>query len=317
MIKHGLLLCSFQLKTKYKKEDYYSLNSEYEYDDIRYKNVFELFTDFCKNYETYTNDEKQMKMFAIDKRSISTVCDKETTVLTCKILCGSYGIKSSMTNKDTKKVVYTRKKEDADIKPFQFMIYVPKDTKKSDVIKGVFVFEMVGTYGVKTITTTYMKRFFSEKYGLTIEIRNISVRLMLERMLQKNKLGKITFIRNRISQDLSDDIFYNVGKEEKTYYSPKLKTNWVRKLLDFVDGSCKDTEIFEIENSKYEDIKFTFSLSGRSRTVRLMEMERFSFVEDIPDDLYDDRGEINEGKLRQYMMTIASSYIGNMIYTRQ
>lgn len=317
MIKHGLLVCSFQLKTKYKKsEELYSLNNLYEYDEKKYKNVTALFAEFFKNYESFYNDEKQMKMFAIEPSSVKKSSRKDATTIVGKILCGSYGIQSSMTNKDTKQVVYTRKREDADVKPFQFMVYIPKDSENAEVVKGILIFEMIGTYGVKTITTANMKRFFSEKFGLTMEIRSISVRLMLEKMLQEEKLSKITFIRNKVSPDSSDNIFHNIGREEKSYYKPSLKSNWISKLLDFVDGSDQDTDIFEISNSTYEDIKLTFSLGGHSRTVRLMDMDRFSLVEEIPERIYDGT-EINIGKLQKYMADTASSYLDRMIYTRQ
>lgn len=317
MIKHGLLVCSFQLRTKYKKtEELYSLNSPYEYDEFVYKNVIDMFLAYLKNYEKFSVNEKQMKLYAVAQDSVEVKAEKNATVITGRILCGSYGIQSNMTNKDTKQVVYNRKKEDADIKPFQFMIYVPKDDEDAEVIKGILLFEMIGAYGVKTITTINMRSFFSEKVGLTMELRSISVRAMLEKMLHEEKLNRITFIRNKISPDASDNIFHNIGREEKSYYKPSLKSSWVAKLLDFADGSSQNTDIFEVENERYEDIKLSFIFDGHNKTIRLMEMERFSFVEDIPDRIYNG-SEIDLEKLRRYMVEIADSYLRKMIYTRQ
>lgn len=318
MIKHGLLICSFQLKRKYskKEEDYYLLNQTYENDEHTYTNVIEMFECFIKSYTEYDDNEKNMKMFAIDESSVIKEYNKNAWIINGKILCGSYGIESEMTNKDTKEVVYTRKKEDADIKPFHFIVYVPKDKDEGKVNKGLLLFEMVGAYGVKTITTNYMRKYFSDEIGLTMEIKSVSVRVFIEKMFEKSTLNRITFIRNKVSNDYSDNIFYNVGREEKTYYKPRLKEEWKNKIIDFFDRSKDESEVFEIENEGIEDIKLNFTHDGRNISIRVKDTERFSIIEDIPDKIIEDTRN-DKRVLLEYMIKTAESYIERMVYTKQ
>lgn len=217
-----------------------------------------------------------------------------------------------MTDRKTREVVYTRKKEDADIKPFDFMVFVPKDDEDKNVVKGMFLFETIGTYGVKTIATNNIKGYFSEKYGLTMETRSISVRVFMENLLKNDKLSKVTLIKNKISPDSSDNMFLNKGREEITYIKPKLKDSWIKIFLEHLDGTADD-DIFEINDTIYEDIKFTFCHAGRTKTVGLSDIDRFSLVEDIPSYICDGDGGIDSEKLVDYMKETAQSYMDKMV----
>lgn len=315
MIKHGLLVCSFNLKHKYSKgeeKDLISLNDTYEYEGIRYKDFFELFEGFVDNYSEFHNDDKLMKMFAIKKDSIEKKCSDDYCVLSGIIESGSYGIESKITDVETKEVMYNRKKTDADNKDFQFFIYIPKGKNKDTVIKGIFMFEMIGAYGVKTITVENMRTFFGEKYGLTFETRSISIRIFVEKLLREQKLNKITMIRNSVSRDPADNMFISVGREEKSYIKPKLTDSWVNRLLNYIDGSDVN-EVFETPDGEMEDICMTFSHMGRSKTVRLSSIDKFSMIEDIPQNVYSGN-EVEREKLKQYMEETANRYAEKMVF---
>ena len=317
MITHGLLICSFYLKKKYSRSEneILQLNQEYEYDGTLYNNVFSLFNGFVQNYMELADDEKMMKMFAIDYNSVKYEEKDGYTIESGIIHSGAYGTESEITNKTTKEVVYRRGKDDADIKQFDYMIFVPSDEDDKKVTKGIILFETIGTYGVKTITTRNMKGFFSEKYGLTLETRSISVRIFMEKLLKDNKLNRVTLIKNSVSKDPADNMFANVGREELTYISPKLKDSWILQLLEHLDGTSDD-DIFEVNNEVYEDIKLTFSHAGRTKTVRLNDVDRFSMIEDIPDYIYNGNN-IDREKLVKHMEKTAQDYAGRMIFVHK
>lgn len=288
------------------------MNEEYEYDGVVYNNFIEMFKCFIGNYSELADDEKMMKMFAIDESSVKNEKRDGYTISSGIINAGAYGIEGEITNKTTKEVMYKRNKDDADIKTFNYLIYIPADVEDKHVIKGIMLFETIGTYGVKTITTQNMKRFFSEKYGLILETRSISVRIFLEKLLKEDKLSRITLVKNNVSRDPSDSMFYNVGREEKAYIKPKLKDGWINMLLEKIDG-IKETEVFEIEDEKYDDIKMSFSHSGRTKTVRLMDIDRFSMIEDIPERVYP-KNSSDRTRLLNYMEDTAGQYAEKMIF---
>ena len=97
---------------------------------------------------------------------------------------------------------------------------------------------------------------------MTLETRSVSVRMFMEKIIENGSLTKVTLVKNSVSPDLSDSMFISTGREEKSYIKPKLHQKWVRKFLDFLDGKNQD-DIFEINDEKYQDIRITFSLSGK------------------------------------------------------
>lgn len=314
MLNHGLLACSFIVRKKYVKDEIYSLNGEYQYDDKIYHGIIEMLHEFFYNYKDYHDDEKLMKMFSVDQNSIKIVEKDSYFMVSGMIKSGAYGVESQLTNRTTNKVIFKREKDDADIKNFSFMIIIPKDVEDLIVEKGILLFETIGPYGVKTITTKNFKSFFSENFGLTVETRSISVRLFMEKLLKDEKLGRITLIKDKVSKDSSDNMFLTVGREEITYIKPTLKSSWISLLLEHIGGTSND-DIFEIKDEVYTDIKFTFSQGGRTKTVRLKDIDKFSMVEDVPSYVYEGN-DINRERLILHMEETAKGYMNKLIVAK-
>lgn len=314
MLTHGLLICSFNLKKKYSRDELISLNKPYTYDDIEYRTVFDLLGNFCEHFSSLTDNEKMMKLFAVDKESVHIIRKKDCCIMNLTVQSGAYGVESEMTDRNTKKVVYRRNKEDADIKRFHMHIYVPNDYDDFDVVKGIFIFETIGTYGVKTITTQNMKTYFSEKFGITLETRSISVRIFMEKLLKDEKLNRVTLIKNNVSKDPADNMFLSTGRHEEVYIRPKLQHEWIRKLLEFLDGKNQN-DIFEVKDEKVDDIKLTFSHNGKTKTVRINDIDKFSMVEDLPSYIYNGNN-VDVEKLYNYMEETSFSYSKRMIMIR-
>ena len=72
-------------------------------------------------------------------------------------------------------------------------------------------------------------------------------------------------------------------------------------------------DIFEINDEKYQDIRITFSLSGKSRTVRANDIDRFSVVEEIPDSIFNN-GKYSKEHLTTHMISVAEAYKDKMVF---
>ena len=235
MVNSGMMICSFYLKPRYARtEKLYLLNGRYLTRDGErlYNNVFDMLISFCSKHFKFADDEIKMKMFSIDEGSVETHNYESYQALSFTISSGAYGIESNITDRTTKQVKYRRTIDDADIKGFKCVFFVPKDTDGIKITKGIVVFQNLATYGVKTITTNYMKEFFAQ-LGLTFETRSVSVRAFIEKLIDQGSLYRVTLIKNRISPDSSDNIFISVGREERSYLKPSLKRDWLNKFLDF------------------------------------------------------------------------------------
>lgn len=316
MINSGLMICSFYLKTRFlrEREELYPLNQNcrVENNDRSYNDIFDMVAGFCQKHSDFLDDEKNMKMFSINDNSVKIYEDELNRAISFTISSGAYGLESNITDRQSKKIKYRRTINDADIKDFNCLFYVPKDTDDKTITKGILIFQTIATYGVKTITIKQLRAFFAE-IGLTFETRSVSVRIFLEKLIGNGELHKMTLIKNRVSPDSADNIFITTGREERSFIKPKLKIPWVDKLLNFVEHKS-DTDIFEINNETYEDIKVTFKLGNSYRTVGLIDIDKFSVVEDIPQQIFNN-GRYNLEVLIGYMIETANTYKQRMIFT--
>lgn len=315
MISSGLLVCSFYLKKKFSRcnDNVIDLNRKIndEESNSEYADIFELFNFFLNDASRTKDDERSMKLFSVLPETITNY-DSETYRATSFVVnSGSYGLESEITDRISGQIKYKRTRDDADIKQFYCLIYVPKDVDGTSIQKGIMLFQTLSTYGIKTITTQEMKEFFSKK-GITLETRSVSVRMFMEKIIENGSLKKVTLVKNAVSPDSSDNMFISTGREEKSYIKPKLKQNWINKFLDFLDGKDQD-DIFEINDEKFQDIRITFSISGKSRTIRVNDIDRFSVVEEIPDSIFNN-GKYSKERLINHMITVAETYKSKMVF---
>ena len=317
MLHSGLLVCSFFIKKRYGRSDAKAieLNKALEVERSNniesYSSVWELFKHFLNENNNPKDDENSMKLFSIKPDSIKEHDTQQYHAITFIISSGSYGIESSITNRRTKEVKYHKTCDDADIKQFYGMFFIPKDIDDINIQKGIFIFQSIGTYGIKTITIKQMKEFFA-MFNLTLETRSVSVGVFLKKILEEGKLSKITLIKNDISPDSADNMLISTGREEKVYVKPKLKESWIQKLSSYVDGN-KDEKIFEVNDDVYEDIYISFNLSGRTKTAKLKDIDRFSLTEDIPDTIFNN-GIVNDECLVNHLIETAKIYKEKMVF---
>lgn len=313
MANSGMMICSFYLKSRFARTDeLYTLNDSYVIQNkgISFNCAKDMVVSFCQKYSNFTDDEDKKRMFSVNKESVLNYDTDDYSALSFTVRAGAYGIESDITDRTTKKVKYRRTTDDADIKDFKCVVFIPKDIGNNKIIKGIIIFQTIATYGIKTITVKKMKEFFAD-IGLTLEIRSVSVRIFVEKLVNNGALHKITFIKNKISPDLSDSIIITTGREERSYIKPQLKQKWFDKVLNFLEQKS-DTDIFEIDEQEYDDIKVTFTINGNYRTVSLKYIDKFSVVEDLPDSVYNN-GRFNEIVLVEHMIKTAIDYKEKMI----
>lgn len=316
MVSSGMLICSFYLKERFRRgaERFQYLNQKYITRDGEhtYNDIFDMVTAFCEKHFLFSDDEKNMKMFAVGSNSIQMAECIEYRTLSFTIRSGAYGIESDMTNRQTQEVKYRRTSDDADIKDFKCLLYVPRDVGELTVFKGILIFQTIASYGVKTVATKKMRDFFAD-IGLTFEVRSVSIRAFVEKLIGHGALNKIVLIRDRISPDSADNMLISSGREVLSYVKPQLQPTWLQKFLLFFEPAHQ-AEVYEIDGEVFDDIKIEFKLGSRYRTIGLRYIEKASVVEDIPDSVYQN-GHCKDGDLIDYMTETANAYKEKMIFT--
>ena len=316
MTNHGMLVCSFRLKyRRHKSEDaLYPLNQPYVLDQgddtITIDDTVEMFRLFCEAHVNLSDDIKKKKVFSVKENSFHKTETATYSAASFVIKSGSYGIEADITDKNTHEVKYHRGVNDSDVKEFLCVVYIPKDVGALKIKKGILVFQSIGTYGVKTITTERMRVFFSD-LRLTLETRSVSVAAFLEKLIKQGDLHKLTLIRNQMSLNPADNMLISTGREEQTFIKPQFHQVWLDKMLS-VFRKADETGIVEIpDDEPYDDLSIQFKLGERTRTVRLRNLEKLSIVEDIPDHIVAHR---DSTKIVQYMINTADAYKNRIVW---
>ena len=73
---------------------------------------------------------------------------------------GDYGYESTLVNIKTGKKKYDRKVDDTEIKPFYFLIYLPKNTAI-----GYVILQRLGVYGIHSVFKNHITKFFKLRFA--------------------------------------------------------------------------------------------------------------------------------------------------------
>lgn len=308
-MNYGMLICSFFLKKKYTGDDKkIFLNNSIKIEEgdhtKTYNNILDMFREFCELRKDSDDDIDLMKLYSIDEKTIKEYNEEKYNALSFVVRSGSYGFESYLTDRKTHKVKYQRKKDDADVKNFKCVVYLLKDIADIKITKGIIVFQSIGNYGVKMITVQYLQKYFSE-LNLMFETGSVSPKMFLDKLIEKGNIDKLTLIRNKISKNPADKLLISTGKEITTYVKPELKKGAIEKLKSCFDNS--ENDLYEILGNNIDDIKISFDLNGKSRTVRLATLEKLSIVEVIPKNIRTDT------KVVEHMLNTANEYASEMI----
>ena len=307
MFNHGMLVCSFYLKKRFSQRALiYKLNHKIPEETPLYDDVTGIFRGFCEENVQAKDDEKKQKLFSIKAGSFKVHTYDTFRAISFVIISGSYGMEADITNRHTRKVVHHRNSDEANMQEFHCVAYIPYDAGETLVNKGILVFESIASYGVKTVTTDHLGSFLAES-DITLETRSVSVRSFMEKLISQNKLYRITFIRNHLSPNQADNMLISTGREERSYIRPKFQPAWLQKFLSMFEPG----NVCEIPDVDFDDISVQFKLGDKKRTVSLKRLDRFSIVEDVPNDVI---SGTDDKKLIDYMIETADAYAEQMVF---
>lgn len=315
----SLTACSFHLKkfNKKSKEYIYPLNKEIEKKDSdgtvvkRYQDVIEVFKDFFNEYSDYKEDMEEKRLFSCNFIEEDYGETSTYRYITATISSGTYGVASNIIDKETKAIVHNRTNNQADEKKFYMMIVVPKDNDKVRVEKGLILFQNIGQYGVKTVTTRYINEYLKTKFGISFYSGNISPDIFVKSLFDRKMIAQMILKKNYKSNDNADKIYKGYGEEVRVLSKLILDAPLKDKMKTFAKGKVN---VFEFEDINYDQLKLRVESGGRFRTIDLHNIENLSIIEGIPNEILEIDGQVNKIKLVEYFKTILIEYIDSMVF---
>jgi hypothetical protein len=321
MLNLSLTACSFNLRVINSRgtNHIYNLNDEIELinedeGQVIKLSVIDMFKAFFDHYANTVNDENKLKTFNCEFKDEYCGETENYKYIYVLIKSGIYGSSSEIKNIETQEITYIKQANESEERPFYLFIVIPKDVPNVKVQKGMFIFQNVGPFGVKTITTDYIKQFFATNYSITLTCKSVAPKLFIDRVLKKDNINQLIMTKNHISSDSSDNIGRGYGVETRVISSLRFGEDiWQRifsKITNFIAGRHN---LFEFEEKEYNELKVTAIIGDKSRVINLHNIENLSIIESIPNTIKGLDGHPKKDELINYLRDVAEEYLREMV----
>jgi len=296
---------------------YLNQNIEYENKDSGETGVIQvrdLFINLFKEYETAINDKDNQKTFRCEFSDSFFGESNNFYYVYTIIKSGIYGSASDIIDVDTNKLIHKKTANQADEKSFYLYVVMPKDNSDVKVQKGLLFFQNIGPFGMKTISTDFMKSFFSQNYSLAFKCRTVSADLFIKKIITKENVKNLIMIKNHLSDDSADNTRLGYGVETRIIGKLFYKDTAWDKIMNAIRYCAKGKyHLFEFENQKFDTLKVKVSIGNTERTIDLHNLENLSIVEGIPNEIRMADGLPNEVKLLAHFEKVANEYLSEMV----
>ena len=311
----SLTACSIWIREKNPRKNntvnIVNLNKKIKGKKKEYDDFFDLLKDFCEKYSRkFVLNDYEQKMFKVETENIIVEENEKFRYTYIDINSGGYGIEANIVNTKTNKILYTRKKEHAETIHFRVFFAVPKE---NDTCKGIIIFQNIGQYGIKTITTDYLKKFINDELNLYTTTGNICPQVFVKKLLDNDGLMKIIYTRNNVSNDKADTETMGYGKEERIIAGFSNVKKWKEMISGYFNGTNR---VYEFEDIDYSGVKFVTSIYGRTRTININNINKLSIIEGIPDEVTNSFGDIDDQKLKDHFIKVTKEYLEHMVYNK-
>jgi len=184
-------------------ESFLPINSFFE--DIDFLDFFqEYISSFDHQLEVNENQKKSLKLNS-DQLSISSA----NRMISGLIESGDYGFESTIYSTNTGEERYRRQIEDTEIRPFYFLIFLPRNDNK-----GFVILQRSGIYGIHSIFKNHIVGFFKNRFeNLQLDFDPFISRSLASAFIERGSIREFTLTRYNLPTDIIDRLGM-VGHEE-------------------------------------------------------------------------------------------------------
>lgn len=220
-------IASYVLRVKEKhKPDYLRLGA------LRGSKSFnECVREFLKSvYGTQSVDERAQIVLR------STNISEEQAITTGLFLSGEYGYSAEGVNVKTSSKSYQRKADDAEILPFYFLFYVPKESDTA-----ILILQRHGNVGIRTSVLRSLKKYFALFYPDLIIVAERLVPGELVQNLVEGEIRGIKLTTYTVPDDIADKFRWlgNMREEGTLTVSYLAKRDRIFKAPDWLRSARK------------------------------------------------------------------------------
>jgi hypothetical protein len=244
--------------------------------------LFDFLYDVLNGIKTKTLDQEELQQALSVAR-----LDKKTRTLSGTIGTGQYGHESDLIDVKTTRVVYKRKKNDAEMLPFHFYFEIPEG-----VDDGILILQRTAALGIRKVLHWVLKTAFEEKHPeLVLKLSPLVAEDEVNRFI-KGKIQKIHFIKKTIPADVADA--WDRGHQEvRGTVELVIRANkglvlpmndWLAKVF----GNREVGGVFAFgdeEEFTYDNVKAQVKVGHATRTINAANPGRIRSYFDITDSV--------------------------------
>lgn len=210
--------------------------------------------------------------------------DKRNRTLSGIIETGRYGHESDLINVKTSKVVYQRKKTDAEMLPFYFYFEIPEGVEE-----GILILQRTSAFGIRKILAWVLKVAFEKQYPeYKLKIAPVVAESEVKKFI-KGKIQKIHLIKKTIPADIADS--YDKGHHEVhgtvelVIRASKRSTLPMNTWLSGIFQNRRPGGVFAVdeEDFAYDNVRAEVKIGHATRTVDAARPERIRSYFDVTD----------------------------------
>lgn len=189
----------------------------------------ELFTNYIRDFdkELLTSSRKKKSLqFNIDSLNYGST----QRIISGIIESGDYGIGGLIKNINTGRVRLQKETTDSDIKPFYFLLSIPKDRQT-----GMLILQRFGIHGIKTVFVNHLKDYISQKNPNSfLEISPLVSKQLAKVFIEHGGIKEVSLRKYSLPTDIINSLGLGGYEEEMLNLEIRLiaKKN---KLLPFND----------------------------------------------------------------------------------
>lgn len=259
---------TIKIREKFKKEKNYLPPENF----MGANDFLTFFHDYIKSFDQQLElNEDQKKSLKLDSESLSFSSAKRT--ISGIIESGDYGFSGTGFNINTGKKSYERTPDDTEIKPFYFLIYIPKG-------KGVgfILLQRLGVYGIHGIFKRHLNNFFESRFpDLKLDVEQFVSKELAKTFVEKGSIKDITLVRYDLPADIATKIGLKGYQKEIKSLELKIKSksrfHINNKAASFMNNpNSSFFEVKELEDIGFDDearVKVKSKYNGNVRTIDL------------------------------------------------
>ncbi|MDQ8194489.1 hypothetical protein QEH59_08625 [Coraliomargarita sp. SDUM461004] len=225
---------------------------------------------------TFTDIVEMSKVLSFTKQELMI----KSELISGIISSGDYGYEADIYDTVKKEKTHTKTVKEAEVVPFYYLAYVPKNQQS-----GILILQRFGTFGITSVFRRWINAIFEKEFpDYSFSIYPLVPQNYAKQLFNENNLLKITLRKNYLPTDLSDAIgskfLPSSGTKVDYTISAKedikdLRLKIARKIKSLNSASyiADFSEIVDQTKIDYDEVIVTMDLGGAKRKVNLGKLD--------------------------------------------